>query len=117
MKASISHTRLYSYLVTRPTGREVRSNIERELETFEDTVLAVLDLEHVELIDFSCADEVVAKLVTSRTTTAGRRFFFFTGIADRHAEPIDSTLVSRRAFYRCREQNLDQCHLYPQHHR
>lgn len=92
---AISHTRLYSYLVTRHTGRTVRTNIEAELARFADgRVLAVLDLEHVELIDFSCADEVVAKLVTGSPVVAGisRRFFLFRGISERHSEPIESAL-------------------------
>jgi len=93
---AISHTRLYSYLVTRHTGRTVRTNIEAELARFEEGVgvLAVLDLEHVELIDFSCADEVVAKLVTGpRAVGLSRRFFLFRGISERHSEPIDSALT------------------------
>jgi hypothetical protein len=92
---AISHTRLYSYLVTRHTGRTVRTSIEAELARFEDgRVLAVLDLEHVELIDFSCADEVVAKLVTGTPllSSDSRRFFLFRGISDRHSEPIESAL-------------------------
>ncbi|MDH3734610.1 MAG: hypothetical protein OEU54_13860 [Gemmatimonadota bacterium] len=92
MRTAVSHTRLYSYLVTRHTGRAVRTNIEEQLAVFEETVLAVLDLEHVELIDFSCADEVVAKLVTMPGVISGRRFFLFRGIADRHSEPIESAL-------------------------
>ena len=92
-RTAVSHTRLYSYLVTRHTGRAVRTNIEAQLAVFEHTVLAVLDLEHVELIDFSCADEVVAKLVTASAPRPDvRRFFLFRGIAERHAEPIDSAL-------------------------
>ncbi|MDX1396764.1 MAG: hypothetical protein R3195_20455 [Gemmatimonadota bacterium] len=90
---AISHTRLYSYLVTRHTGRTVRTNIEAELARFADgRVLAVLDLEHVELIDFSCADEVVAKLVTGDGGRVRRHLFLFRGIAERHAEPIESAL-------------------------
>lgn len=85
--------RLYSYLVTRHTGRTVRTSIEMQLAGCEHTVLAVLDLEHVELIDFSCADEVIAKLVTGPAgSPSGRRFFLFRGISEDHAEPIESAL-------------------------
>jgi len=91
---AIAHTELYSYLVTRPTGRAVRTSIERELDGFDGLVLAVLDLRHVELIDFSCADEIVAKLVVARSgeTRGRRRFFLFRGVAERHVEPIESAL-------------------------
>lgn len=91
---AIARTELFSYLVTRHTGRAVRTSIERELDGFDRTVLAVLDLTHVELIDFSCADEIVAKLVVARSgPTAGhRRFFLVRGVAERHVEPIESAL-------------------------
>ena len=53
---------LYSNLVTRPTGAAVRAQIEALLRD-SDRVLAVIDFTHVRMIDFSCADEVVAKLL------------------------------------------------------
>ena len=92
---AIAHTELFSYLVTRHTGRAVRTSIERELDGFDRTVLAVLDLTHVELIDFSCADEIVAKLVVARAGAAPghRRFFLFRGVGERHVEPIESALA------------------------
>jgi len=88
---SIARAELFSYLVTRHTGRVVRTNIEKQLATFDDAVLAVLDLRNVELIDFSCADEIVAKLVVSGPPRV-RRFFLFRGISPRHVEPIESAL-------------------------
>lgn len=90
---AIARTELFSYLVTRHTGRSVRTSIEDQLDTFDRAVLAVLDLRHVPLIDFSCADEVVAKLVgpASRPPRT-RRFFLFRGIDEHHLEPIQSAL-------------------------
>lgn len=93
MRPTITHTELFSYLVTRHTGRAVRTNIERQIEQVDRAVLVVLDLRHVPLIDFSCADEVVAKLVV---LTAGAvphpRFVLFRGVAEHHLEPIESAL-------------------------
>jgi len=54
----------YRDLVTRPTGRAVRSCIQTALAT-EPARLACLDFSAVGLVDFSCADEVVAKLLLS----------------------------------------------------
>lgn len=92
---AVAHTELFSYLVTRHTGRAVRSNIERELAKFDRAVLAVLDMRHVPVIDFSCADEVVAKLVVAGPGAGPgpRRFFLFRGIAEHHLEPIECALA------------------------
>lgn len=91
---AVAHTELFSYLVTRHTGRAVRTGIERELAKFDRAVLAVLDMRHVPVIDFSCADEVVAKLVVpgSPKGPGPRRFFLFRGIAEHHLEPIECAL-------------------------
>ena len=52
---------LYSDLVTRPTGAAVRTGIEQQLAEAKDRTLTVIDFTHVGLLDFSCADEIVAK--------------------------------------------------------
>ena len=96
MRPAVTETSLYSYLITRPTGRAVRRNIEKMLANFDRHVLTVLDLRNVQLIDFSCADEVVAKLVVRRPTDSvalARRFFLFRGVAEHHMGPIESTLT------------------------
>ena len=56
---------LYSNLVTRDTGAAVRLQIEYLLGESHDrgSALTVIDFSHVSMIDFSCADEVVAKLL------------------------------------------------------
>lgn len=52
----------YCDLVTRPTGRALRSSIQQRLTALR-TSLTLLDFTDVGLVDFSCADEVVAKLL------------------------------------------------------
>jgi hypothetical protein len=54
---------LYSNLVTRSTGAAVRSSIEQQLAQIRDRTLTVIDFSNVGLLDFSCADEIVAKLL------------------------------------------------------
>lgn len=96
MRPAVAHTTLFSYLVTRPTGRTVRANVERQISDAGRSVLAVLDLRHVPVIDFSCADEIVAKLVLLAADGSTRRsFIFFRGIEDHHLEPINSVLRNR----------------------
>lgn len=86
-------------LVTRHTGRAVRLSIERMLAEYRGHVLTVLDFRDVEVIDFSCADEVVAKLVLA--SLAERRetrdvFFLFRGLEEHHLDPIARVLERRR---------------------
>jgi len=95
MRPAVTRTNLYSYLVTRHTGRAVRLSIEQRLAGYDQHVLTVLDFGNVPLIDFSCADEVVAKLV--RRTSAdeewvGERFFLLGGLDEHHRDPIESAL-------------------------
>ena len=52
----------YRDLVTRPTGAAVRHRLVSTLRDHDRTE-ALLDFSRIGLVDFSCADEVVAKLV------------------------------------------------------
>lgn len=86
---------LYSNLVTRPTGAAVRCEIEQELDRIGDRALTVIDFSHVGLLDFSCADEIVAKLLLQYVSTdAPRRevYFLFRGISESHMEAIETVL-------------------------
>ena len=86
---------LYSNLVTRPTGAAVRTQIEALLETARERSLTVIDFSHVGMIDFSCADEVVAKLLL-RYVAAEREdyeaYFLFRGVTDDHWDAIETVL-------------------------
>ncbi len=86
---------LYSSLVTRPTGQAVRLAIENVLaEETGPVSLSVIDLSEVSLIDFSCADEVVAKLLLRFMEDDRPRdvFFVFRGIQELHRDPIEVVL-------------------------
>jgi hypothetical protein len=86
---------LYSSLVTRPTGQAVRLAIENVLsEAVGPVSLSIIDLSQVTVIDFSCADEVVAKLLL-RFLEEDRpldAFFIFRGIQELHRDPIEVVL-------------------------
>ena len=75
----------HSDLVTRPTGRAVRSGIEAHLLEHPDVTVVVLDC--------SCADEVVAQLLMRSAGGASRgTYFVLRGLAAMHAEQLDDVL-------------------------
>ncbi len=89
-------TSLYSHLVTRPTGRAVRMAIETQLRTAGERSLSLIDLSEVVIIDFSCADEVVAQLLEgARTSRTHEAFFVFRGVHEPHREQIETVLERR----------------------
>ena len=86
---------LYSNLVTRPTGAAVRIGIEHHLDEIGDKSLAVLDFSHVGLLDFSCADEIVAKLLMQYVSVDIPRrevYFVFYGMSESHMDAIEVVL-------------------------
>lgn len=86
---------LYSSLVTRPTGQAVRMAIENVLaEETGPVALSIVDLSQVTIIDFSCADEVVAKLLLRYLVEERPReaFFIFRGMKELHRDPIEVVL-------------------------
>lgn len=86
---------LYSNLVTRPTGAAVRGAIEKILSETEGQALTVVDLSQVSMIDFSCADEVIAKLVmryAGDEAPPGEVYFVFRGIGDDHWIAVEAVL-------------------------
>jgi len=82
----------YRNLVTRPTGAAVRSRIEQALAN-STCLTALLDFSDIELVDLSCADEVVAKLLLT-----GRDAYFFVlrGLREDQHEAIDHVLTHHR---------------------
>lgn len=77
-------------LVTRPTGAAVRTSIEREM-TVRRAQVALLDFSELDLVDLSCADEVVAKLL-QRMDATDQRYVALTGLTEDQAEAIDHVL-------------------------
>jgi hypothetical protein len=84
----------YSDLVTRRTGALVRTIIERQLAGLADGTVAVLDFTHIGLLDHSCADEFVAKLMIPLTNDHPSRdgYVVIHGVSDMHIEAIESAL-------------------------
>ncbi len=89
-----------SSLVTRPTGRAVRREIQRCLAQERGNVLLLeLDFAGISVMDFSGADEVVAKLLLQpyEEPVPGRPtvLILLKGIGDPHREPIEAVLHRR----------------------
>ncbi|PYO95471.1 MAG: hypothetical protein DMD60_13035 [Gemmatimonadetes bacterium] len=84
---------IYTDLVTRPTGRVVRECIERAMATAAAAEVAVarIDFTGVGCIDYSCADEIVAKLLRSLSGV-----LVLMGISDGHREAIEPVLAGHR---------------------
>jgi hypothetical protein len=84
---------LYSNLVTRPTGAAVRTEIENLLSAWRGPSLTVIDFSHVNLLDFSCADEVVAKLLLRFVGGAPQdAYFLLRGVREDHLDAIEAAL-------------------------
>lgn len=85
---------LYAHLVTRPTGRAVRLAIESQLAEAGEPTISLVDFSQVTILDFSCADEVVARLLRRYLEVDRPRdaFFVFRGIQEWHEEPIQVVL-------------------------
>ena len=85
---------LYSHLVTRPTGQALRMGIESQLAELGDFCVSILDFTQVIVLDYSCADEAVAKLILryQREDRPAEAYFIVRGVAEQHLEPIESVL-------------------------
>ena len=83
----------FSDLVTRPTGAAVRRCIEREIAAMREGDVALLDFSHIGMMDYSCADEVVAKLLLALSAPDSvTGYIVFHGITDAHLEAIEVVL-------------------------
>src|SRR5712692_4820450 len=80
---------VYTDLVTRPTGRVVRERIEQAIAgRAGEVTIARMDFAGVGCIDYSCADEIVAKLLRDRPAV-----LVLSGITDGHREAIEPVLT------------------------
>ena len=82
-------------LVTRPTGRAVRRVIEQRLARMSPPpVVLLVDFTRVRILDFSCADEVVAKLLLryQGPDRPGNVFFLFRAVGDMHRHAVEQVL-------------------------
>jgi len=80
-------------LVTRPSGQAVRVRIERDIEKEPDGAVVALDLSEIGVIDYSCADEIVTKLVSRLLSGEyGDKYLLLTGLNENQKENIEVAL-------------------------
>jgi hypothetical protein len=86
---------LYSNLITRPMGQAIRVGIESQITELGTGCLSVLDFTQVVVLDYSCADEAVAKLIQrfQPPERPADAWFLARGVADQHREPLEAVLV------------------------
>ncbi len=89
-----SVTTSYSDLITRPTGVTVRGLVEARIAASPHPT-AQLDFGAIGLVDYSCADEVVAQLLL-RVPGDRPRFVVLVNVSDSQLDAIDSVLESHR---------------------
>ncbi len=82
-----------SDLVTRPSGQVVRERIERDIVKEKDGEVIALDFSKVGIIDYSCADEIVAKLVSRLLSGEyGDKYIILKGLNENQKENIEVAL-------------------------
>jgi hypothetical protein len=86
-----------SHLVTRETGRAVREMIARELVAMAPESVLTLDFTGVGIIDYSCADECFAKLLTRLIAGEyGEKYLRLTGLGESQRENVQVALERKR---------------------
>ncbi len=82
-----------SDLVTRPSGQVIRERIEKEFEKEKNGEIIALDFSKIGVIDYSCADEVIAKLISRLLGGEyGDKYLLLTGLNDNQKENIEVAL-------------------------
>jgi hypothetical protein len=82
-----------SDLVTRPSGQVIRTRIEGDIENEKDGEVIALDFSKIGIIDYSCADEIVAKLISRLLSGEyGDKYIVLTGLNENQKENIEVAL-------------------------
>ena len=85
-----------SDLVTRPSGQAIRSRIETDIAKEENGAIIALDFSKIGIIDYSCADEIVAKLISRLLGGEyGDKYFILTGVNENQEENIEVALEKK----------------------
>lgn len=80
-------------LVTRPSGQAVRERIERDIENEANGAVVALDFSKIGVIDYSCADEIVTKLVSRLLSGEyGDKYLLLIGLNENQKENIEVAL-------------------------
>lgn len=82
-----------SDLVTRQSGQAIRERIERDIAKEKDGEVIALDFSKIGIIDYSCADEIVAKLIARLLSGEyGDKYIVLKGLNENQKENIEVAL-------------------------
>lgn len=82
-----------SDLVSRQSGQNIRNRIERDIEKEKDGEVIALDFSNIGIIDYSCADEIIAKLISRLLGGEyGEKYIILTGLNENQKENIEVAL-------------------------
>jgi len=80
-------------LVTRPSGQAIRERIERDLTGEPEGSVIALAFDKIGIIDYSCADEIVAKLISRLLSGEyGDKYILLSGMNESQKENIEVAL-------------------------
>lgn len=80
-------------LVTRPSGQLIRARIEEDILKEAEGMVIALDFSKIGIIDYSCADEIVAKLISRLLSNEyGDKYILLTGLNENQQENIEVAL-------------------------
>src|SRR3990167_9429379 len=80
-------------LVTRASGQEIRERIERDVASEKDGEVIALDFSKIGIIDYSCADEIVTKLISRLISGEyGDKYIILAGLNENQKENIEVAL-------------------------
>ncbi len=80
-------------LVTRNSGQVIRERIERDIAGEKEGEVIALDFSKIGVIDYSCADEIVAKLISRLIGEEyGDKYIVLSGLNENQKENIEVAL-------------------------
>ena len=80
-------------LVTRVSGQVIRERIERDIAQEENGAIVALDFSKIGIVDYSCADEIVAKLISRLLSGEyGDKYITLAGLNENQKENIEVAL-------------------------
>jgi len=86
-----------SDLVTRQSGQVMRERIERDIAEEKDGSVIALDFSKIGVVDYSCADEIVAKLISRLLSGEyGDIYIVLTGLNENQKENIEVALERKQ---------------------
>ncbi len=80
-------------LVTRQTGQIIRDRIERDIAKESDRMVIAIDFSEIGVIDYSCSDEIIAKLMSRLLSGEyGDKYIMLTALNENQKENIEVAL-------------------------